>query len=85
MSKLRAPSVHLNGTSRSALVAQYEAAAQGLRAALEGLVEASPNGRDYYVQGDGAFEEARREHYSRVDRVRAVLDEIEALHAEVAS
>jgi hypothetical protein len=82
---VRAPSVHLNGTSRDALVRQYEAAEQGLRAALEGLCETAPNGRDYYVQGGGAFAEAQDAHYSRVDRVRAVLDEIEALHLEVMS
>ena len=77
--------MHLGGTSRDELVRQYSEAAQGLRAALDGLREASPNGRDYYVQGDGALKEAQREHASRLDRVRAVLDEIEALHEQTAN
>ncbi len=82
---MRAPTVHLNGTAREELVRQYEAAVDGLRLALAGLRDAEPHARDYYPQGDGALKEAQREHASRIDRVRAVLSEIDELHERVMS
>ena len=51
--------------------------------ALEALREASPNGRDYYPQGDGAGTEALREHMTRLERVKSVLTEITELHEKV--
>jgi len=37
---------------------------------------ASPNGRDYYPQGPGAIRQAEAEHQARIDKVRAVQQEI---------
>jgi hypothetical protein len=40
------------------------------------LDETQPNARDYYPQGDDAFQQAVREHNARVRRLREVSDEL---------
>jgi hypothetical protein len=77
------PTVHLNGTAGDVLLSQVEGAGAALRKALNAIEDAGPNGRDYYPQGPNAIETARREHASRVERVRAVLDEFEAMHEAI--
>lgn len=82
------PTIHLNGTSGSALYDMNVAAAQAMQHALVALGDAAPNARDYYPQGPGAFEAARREHEHRVERLRAVyhelMDLIEAISDAIA-
>ncbi len=73
------PTVHLNGTSRSALIAENDAAYDALRAAVRALEEAGPNARDYYVQGDGAFTKAVSEHVARLAALRSVLADLETI------
>ena len=46
---------------------------------MAALVEAAPNGRDYYPLGDAALRQAEAEHRSRADRLRSVRDELQAL------
>lgn len=78
---MRKPSVHLNGTSRGALSEGYEDASRAVHRALQALVECCPNARDYYVQDDRAFEEARDEHQARIDKLQSVIRDIaELLH-----
>jgi len=48
------------------------------------LGEAAPNARDYYPQGPDAYAQAAREHGSRIERLRAVLEEIAQLHELVS-
>ena len=79
-----APSIHLNGSSAESLLAEYEAAGAALRSALVALGEAAPNARDYYPQGPDAYAQAAREHGSRIERLRAVLEEIAQLHEFVS-
>lgn len=76
---MRAPTVHLNGTSRDELVAQLERAVAAIREAETALAEAAPNTRDYYPQGHGAFEAARQEHYQRQGRLQSVRSELEIM------
>jgi hypothetical protein len=76
---IRMPSVHLNGTSREALTNGYLEAAQAVSKARRALCEAAPNARDYYVQGEGAFGAATREHQARDQKLKDVLDELTAL------
>lgn len=73
------PTIHLNGTSREELVRRYTAACEAVRDALAQVVDAAPNGRDYYPQGDGAIKRAQQEHDSRCDRLRSVLRELEQI------
>jgi hypothetical protein len=60
------PTVHLNGTSRERLLTGYHKAYKLLCAASEAFAEIEFNGRDYYVQGEFAFNQARNER----DKVR---------------
>lgn len=79
------PTIHTNGTSAEALEAQLENAGHALRAALDALGEAAPNGRDYYPQGPDAIRVAVAEHAARVAALRDVLADIEALHEHVVN
>jgi hypothetical protein len=71
------PTVHLNGTSRTSLVADYEAAYEAVQAALTALCAAAPNGRDYYPQGPHAYGLAEQDHYVRLAHLKAVADDLE--------
>ena len=73
------PTIHLNGTSKKVLLEQVSTAHNCLRDAMERLVLAAPNGRDYYPQGDGAIIQAMREHEGRMSRLAEVLDELEEM------
>lgn len=73
------PTIHLNGTSREALVEQVTDACAAVRDAISVLYLASPNGRDYYPQGPTALQQAAEEHRSRVERLGSVLQELEEL------
>jgi hypothetical protein len=55
-----------------------------LRAALQALQVAGPNGRDYYVQGPLAFTVARDEHVVRLTKITEVIREIEALALHIS-
>lgn len=72
------PTIHLNGTSRSALYKANEKARRSLDDAIRDLVETGPNARDYYPQGAAAFDAAVAQHRSRLERLRAVRNELEA-------
>jgi len=73
------PSIHRNGTSADTLLDSYVVAGQKIRDALEALDDATPNARDYYVQGDGAFDAAMAEHRKRINCLRGVLADMQAL------
>jgi hypothetical protein len=60
------PSIHLNGTGRERLLADYQSAYKLLCTACDAFAEIEFNARDYYVQGDYAFNAARTER----DRAR---------------
>jgi hypothetical protein len=80
---VKVPTIHLNGSDADVLYKQARTADRALRTALEALYAMGPNGRDYYPQGDGAFEAACKEHNARIDRVIAVQEEIIVLAANV--
>lgn len=73
---MRAPSIHLNGTSSQELREVHEKAAHALQAALNALQECYPNGRDYYPQGNSAYADARAQHDTACKAVVAVRDEV---------
>ena len=80
---LKTPTVHLNGTSVHELESQLENAVHALNGALEALVQATPNPRDYYPQGAGAFQQAIKEHESRLERLRTVDAELMEIYIAV--
>jgi hypothetical protein len=77
---LARPSVHLNGTSRDALVDGFCTAGAAVRKAIEALSEhAAPNGRDYYTQGNGAMKLAQLQHAARLAKLGEVLAELQLI------
>jgi hypothetical protein len=79
IAKMTYPTVHLNGSGKENLLGSYMEAQEAITKAVHTLEEHAPNARDYYVQGDGAFEKAREEHMKRVYRIYDVRLEIEAI------
>lgn len=77
------PTVHINGTSREALSAQFAEVLKALQRALEAMADAAPNARDYYPQGESAFRLARAEHESRIACVRAIREDYYRLYESV--
>ncbi|MBI4473730.1 MAG: hypothetical protein HY646_13770 [Acidobacteria bacterium] len=80
-----APVVHLNGTSKEALLDGYVEAGRAVQKALDALAErAFPNPRDYYVIGPDAWSKARDEHNERVRLLVKVQLELEQLAEKIA-
>ena len=76
---MRAPTIHLNGSAPSVLLEAYKHAAAAVRNAAKALEETAPNARDYYPQGDQAFNEATLEHRDRMAHLGNVALELVAL------
>ena len=77
--QLAVPTIHLNGTSADRLLEAIEAAYARCGEALDALCQCAPNGRDYYPQGPEAMDLATRQHWRRLEHVKAVRDELERL------
>lgn len=77
--KLATPTIHSNGTSKESLIDAWVSAYDKIGKARVSLKSCAPNGRDYYPQGDGALEEATRQHLARLAALDGVMDELEAL------
>lgn len=58
---LTLPTVHLNGTGRKMLAEGYQRAYVAVQDAIRAFNEIEFNARDYYVQSDGAWPQARTE------------------------
>ena len=78
------PTIHMNGTSKTDLLEGYCDAISAVLLALEALARTTPNGRDYYPQGDGACAIASREHDARKRALMKVMDELQTLAEHVA-
>ena len=64
------PTIHLNGTGFTTLRDEYAAAYDAIGKAVDALVAATLNGRDYYPQPDGAFYKARDERQEALAKLR---------------
>jgi hypothetical protein len=78
------PTIHLNGTSRKELLSQFCEAHSAIGRAIDAMHKATPHGRDYYPQGDGAIDRARTDHASRIAKLAEVQAEILAIGESVA-
>lgn len=74
------PTVHLNGTSKDEMIDRLSDAGSAVHKAIDALIDARPNARDYYPQGPDAFAQADREHNERLTKLRAVYDELAQMH-----
>jgi len=64
------PTIHLNGTGFTTLRDSYANAYNAIGKAIDALVRAEMNGRDFYPQGPGAFYRARDERQAALDKLR---------------
>ena len=71
------PIVHLDGTSRDELQRQYTGVILALGVAQDALKATAPHGRDYYVQPEGTYQQARKEYAVRASRLHAVEMELQ--------
>ena len=55
------PTIHLNGTGAKSLADEYHAVCRAIDRASDALASATCNARDFYPQGPGAYEQARKE------------------------
>jgi uncharacterized membrane-anchored protein YhcB (DUF1043 family) len=55
------PTIHLNGTGAKSLAAEYRSVYQAVARASDALAAATCNGRDFYTQGNAAWQQARDE------------------------
>lgn len=70
------PVIHLNGTSKDALIEGYCEMIYALNDALSALHRNGPNGRDYYPNGETSLTKALTEHQRRIDAVTQVWKEL---------
>lgn len=78
------PTIHWNGTTRDRLVERLTNVTSALQDALDAFAEATPDGRDYYPQGEGALTKAQNENLGRMKRVQAVKKEVENLAVAIS-
>jgi hypothetical protein len=64
------PTVHLNGTSFNDLRDEYAAAYDAIDQAIDALAAATLNGRDYYMQAEGSYYQARSERDAALGQLR---------------
>jgi len=71
MKEITLPTIHLNGTGAANLKREYRAVLTALHDATEALAQATCHPRDFYPQGDGAWQRARAE---RKEAFRSLQD-----------
>jgi hypothetical protein len=76
---LTLPTIHLNGTSKEQITEALCDAYSAINDALSKLKQTAPNGRDYYPQGSEALSNATNEHFSRMQRLTSVMQELEQI------
>lgn len=86
---MRAPTIHLNGTSKAALLQEYETAVRAVDAAEKAVAAVTVHGRDYYMQDDtvpmAAYQEARAQHENLLQRLRDVSTALQATYEAIYS
>lgn len=66
------PTIHLNGTSAKSLSNEYYKVYVNLDTAIDFLVDATCNARDFYPQGEAAWQQAKKEREEALDKLREV-------------
>jgi hypothetical protein len=69
------PIIHLNGTSKESLLDGYFEVYKALKFSVDKLYDAAPNGRDYYIYGEGAFEKAKETDKGVFNRLLSLMDD----------
>ena len=79
------PTIHLNGTSRDALLSELESAHAAIGAAIGALRQVTVHGRDYYVQSDCAYALARHEMDVRLTALKDIANDVLTMHINIRS
>ncbi len=74
---LQFPTLHLGGTSKGALAADYRLAGDALYHAIEVVSDSAPNPRDYSPDG---YVRAVEQHTARIEKLRSVAEELGELY-----
>jgi hypothetical protein len=77
------PTVHLNGTGKKNLLAELEVAYAAMDSAIDALRQVTVHGRDYYVQGEHAYGQARTEMDVRLAALAKVREEMLEMHVQI--
>ena len=77
------PTIHLNGTSGDDLRREYHNAYKAIGDAIDALVAATHNGRDFYPQGPDAYSQARKERDEAFWQLRAAQAYVGAMLAGI--
>ena len=82
---MQAPTIHLNGTGKNALLNETEAAYRALGDAIDSVENITVHMRDYYVKPDGpeAYQEARKDMDRRLKVLHEVRDEVLWIHGKI--
>lgn len=78
------PTIHLNGTGARSLAAEYHEVYKAIDRACEALAAATCNARDFYPQGDGAYQQAHKERAEALQKLKEVQDLAEAWMARAS-
>ena len=73
------PTIHMNGTAPETLRDEYLAVAHSIRDAVKKAEGMDFNGRDYYPQGDAAWQQAKEEHHKRINDLNVIWLQFEEL------
>lgn len=77
------PTLHLNGTGKQSLLSELETAHAAVTAAIDALRQVTVHGRDYYVQGEHAYHQARHEMDARLAALSSVVDDLLNMHLAI--
>lgn len=80
---MRIPTIHLNGTAPSVLLAKARLARKSIQEAITAVHEMAPHERDYYPQGEHAFGSAQDSHESVIMNLRKIEKELSDLIAGI--
>jgi hypothetical protein len=69
----------MNGDSKATLLSDNVAAHDAINNAIDILAKAAPNGRNFYLQGVGAIDEAIEQHFKRIQGLEAVRQEMKKI------
>ena len=74
ITKPQLPTIHINGTGAENLEKEYSDLVEKISATLDSLCVATCNARDFYPQGNEAWERARAERTEALRLLRQVND-----------
>lgn len=77
------PTIHPNGNSKAALTRQYNDAAQKVMDAIDAMNAIEFHKRDYYVQGEEAWDKAQIEFKGTLHKLHDVQDYLDEILAGI--